>query len=640
MTGLISNFFKRFPKVYWVVLSFELLERGAYYSMMPLLSIHFFYNVGLSQELSILLTVFMYPFQYAMPIFTSALAEKVGYKRQMIFGFTILTGAYIFLSFAYNSITAILAVMMIGFGIGCYKPLISSTIAKSTDQQDRNVAYSIYYWIVNFAATFFALTWGLLMVFDVIPKSAFAWIFRVSAVYFLFNIVIASLIFKEVPRSGQVKTLRNVTSNIATAFKDKKFVIMMLLIAGFWALYSTTLAPFIMIMYGYRFIPIWIPVILLGVINPGTIILLGVPLSKFAEKIESIKLLMGGVFVYLIGLSLITFFLEILPLVILGMVIYSIGEFMVAPGYLAFVSKLAPKEKISAYIGCNFLASFTGIFGGALIFGLVASIVGVDMARPHFFYGLLMAFGFIILILFIVYYKAWGQEIIGRAKKIEAKEKCCEVEDLVDKTAGKEPFIFKIFDKRSTQVIAALLIPIVLVGSYAMGTNVFFPPDDDDDEAIVFTLDDFEIVAGISAESSGNLQEGESEIVSIVPFGLEEGELLKSVTIELVWTDEDDFTRLFRTWENQPDHFQLSVSSGGNPTMTETGANSHGQEGRISITMEFDHDSSKSLNGTEDWVIEVTLVNCENLENPTSPIAYTDSSNDYEVFTTSEVYKP
>jgi len=638
MSERISNFYKRFPKVYWVVLSFELLERGAYYSMMPLLSLHFFYNVGLSQELCLLLTVFMYPFQYAMPIFTSALAEKVGYKRQMVFGFTVLTGAYIFLSFAYNSITAIFAVMLIGFGIGCYKPLISSTIAKCTEQKDRNVAYSIYYWIVNFAATFFALTWGLLMLFKVIPNSAFAWIFRVSAVYFLVNIGVALLIFNEVPRSGQVKTLKDVTSNIKIAFRDKKFVIMMLLIAGFWALYSTTLAPFYMIMYGYRYMPIWIPVILLGVVNPGTIILLGVPLAKFAEKIESIKLLIGGVFVYLIGLSLVTFCLEILPLVFLGMIIYSIGEFMVAPGYLAFVSKLAPKEKVSAYIGCNFLASFAGIFGGALIFGLVASVIGVDMARPHFFYGILMAFGLTIFILFMAYNKAWGQDIIGRARAIEAMETGVSAEELESKKLQKEPLLFRIFDKKATPFIAAALIPIILFGSYAMGTDVFYPPEKKGEkEEWVFDPNDYNTIAGFSDKITGTLQEGGKD-TSVIPIQLEQGQYLQSITFKLTWRDEADPNAAL---ENQPDEFSLSVSDEF-IEYVESGRtmNSHGSEGSITIGFNFGHDTEDSLNGTGDWEVELTLESCGNSEGPLGIWIQTDNSNSYTLEITTEVYDP
>lgn len=580
----------------------------------------------------------MYPFQYAMPIFTSALAEKVGYKRQMIIGFSVLAGAYIFLSFAYNSISAILAVMLIGFGIGCYKPLISSTIAKCTEQKDRNVAYSIYYWIVNFAATFFALTWGLLMLFGVIPNSAFAWIFRVSAVYFLVNIGVALFVFNEIPRSGEVKTLKDVTSNIKIAFKDKKFVIMMLLIAGFWALYSTTLAPFYIIMYGYRFMPIWIPVILLGVINPGTIILLGVPLAKFAEKIESIKLLIGGVFVYLIGLTLITFCLEILPLVFLGMIIYSIGEFMVAPGYLAFVSKLAPKEKVSAYIGCNFLASFAGIFGGALLFGLLASFVGVDMARPHFFYGLLMGFGLLVFILFIAYNKAWGQEIIGRARKIEAMETGVSEEELKNKATGKEPFLFRIFDKKATPFLAAALIPIVIIGSFAMGTNVFYPPEKDDEvEEWVFNPDDYNTIAGFSDEITGSLQEGGSDSPTI-SIMLEEGQFLRSITFELIWRDEADPNALL---ENQPDEFTLSVADEiGDHMDSGNTANSHGSEGSITIGFDFEHLSEDSLNGTGNWEVELTLESCGDSEGRLAIWTQADSSNSYTLEITTEVYVP
>ncbi len=636
MAGRISTFYKRFPKVYWTALSFELLERGAYYSMMPILVVHFYWNVGLPKELCLLLTVFMYPFQYAMPIFTSALAEKVGYKRQMIFGFAVLTGAYIFLSIAYDKTTAIIGMMLIGFGIGCYKPLISSTIAKSTDQKDRNVAYSVYYWIVNFAATFFALTWGLLMLFEVIPKSAFPWIFRVSAIYFLVNIGVALFVFTEVPRSGQVKTLKDVTSNIGTAFKDRKFVLMMLLIAGFWALYSTTLAPFIMIMYGYHFLPLWLPVILLGVINPGTIILLGGPLSKFAEKIESIKLLMGGIFIYLIGLTLITFGLEILPLVFVGMIIYSIGEFMVAPGYLAFVSKLAPKEKVSAYIGCNFLASFTGIFGGALIFGLVASIVGVNMARPHFFYGLLMGFGIIILILFIAYNKAWGQEIIGRAKKIEAMEKCCEVGDLEDKTAGKEPFLFRIFDKRPTPFIAAALIPIILIGTYTMGTNVFYPPDDDDDGPPLFNIEDYDLLEARPIVVNEYATEGQTfehmENISEKMVG--------NVTFKLTWTDEPDQGRIGPApyHENQPDRFTVEVT-GPSPDLidSDSKSNSYGQQGEIEFTVRVPVRKDGALNGTGDWAITITVEAGDHM--PMGPgFIFPDEGNDFTLEITYEYY--
>ena len=648
--GKIGSLFSRFPKVYWTVLSFELLERGAYYSMMPILSIHFFYNVGLPQALCFVLAVFMYPFQYALPILTSALAEKVGYKRQMIFGFAVLAVSYIFLSVAFNILTAILAVMAVGFGIGCYKPLVSSTIAKSTEQKDRNVAYSVYYWIVNFAAAMFALTWGLLMLFGVLPYSAFTWIFRVSAAYFLVNILIAIFIFKEVPRSGQVKTFRDVGSNIATAFKDKKFVTMMLLIGGFWALYSTTLAPFLLIIYGFHFIPLWIPIILVGVVNPGTIILLGGPLSKYAEKIESIKLLMGGVLIYLIGMAMITFFLEILPLVVIGMIIYSIGEFMVAPGYLSFVSKLAPKEKVSAYIGCNFLASFSGIFGGTLLFGLLASLIAVDYLRPHFFYGLVMSLGLLTLVGFMVYHRAWGKDIINRAKKIEAMERGAEEgEDEVVLDVPKpttEPLLFRLFDIKIAVLIPLILIPLILAGTLWMGTDVFYPPEDPDkpDE---WSLDDYEAVEGPTFTVNEYLAENTpGEYSWTVP--LNEDEYLHSIVFTLTWEDEPDVNAGpggVITFANQPDQFSLDLFQAADPdddTTTEDSytegpnSNPRGDQGMITYNQAYDHEKKESMNGAGSWVITVTCGTCGDQEGYLR--TQQDNGNDFSLEVTTQIY--
>ncbi|MCK5559345.1 MAG: MFS transporter, partial [Thermoplasmata archaeon] len=82
------DIFSRFPKVYWVVQSFELMERAAYYTMLPVLVIYAYYIVGLPYWLALILTVFMYPFQYGLPIFSGAYAEKAGYRRQMIFAFS------------------------------------------------------------------------------------------------------------------------------------------------------------------------------------------------------------------------------------------------------------------------------------------------------------------------------------------------------------------------------------------------------------------------------------------------------------------------------------------------------------------------------------------------------------------------
>ena len=72
--------------------------------------------------------------------------------------------------------------------------------------------------------------------------------------------------------------------------------------------------------------------------------------------------------IYLIGMAIIGLTLYWI-LVIFGIVVVSIGEFIIAPGYMAFVSKLAPKEEVSAYVGCNFISYLIGLLDSRKAWG-------------------------------------------------------------------------------------------------------------------------------------------------------------------------------------------------------------------------------------------------------------------------------
>lgn len=630
----------RFPKVFWVVQTFEILERGAYYSMMPIVGYHAIYNVGLPIWLGLIITVFMYPFQYGLPIFTGALAEKVGYKRQIIFAFSFLTFAYILLTFAFNIPTMLLAVVAIGIGIGSYKPLISSTVAKCTTSQDRNLAYAIYYWFVNLAAFVLPGIFTILIVFyHIISSSTYYLVFLAGAVLVSVNIFTALFIFEEVPRSGQVKTVGDAVNNIKIAMKDKKFVVMVFLIGGFWGLYSTMLIPLPIILVGFRRLPSEL-LMALGVINPLVIIAAGIPLAKFIEKVESMRVVLAGIMIYLMGLSLIGFTLQ-MTWVIVGIVIASVGEFIVAPGYMAFVSKLAPKEKVSAYVGCNFISYMIGLLGGTFVFGMLATIIATEMEMPHFFYGVVVSFGLALLIAFTLYYWTWGQDIIKRAQKIKELEEGTDNELKVD-TGYREPLMFRIFDKKTTVFACMLLIPVILISTFSMGALTFYGPEEDEEEIPPFIAENYNIIPGISDDFGGNLNEG-GTTPETFNAEMEENNFMQSITFELRWQDEEDIKRVGvspLTWENQPDEFSLTVTQGENFTKTDRGSNTHGSEGSITITFDFEHDNIESTNGTGEWLIEITLVNCGDFTNPPLPTTYPDSSNSFDLSITTEIYTP
>jgi MFS family permease len=638
MNGGLKSIFGRFPKVFWVVQIFELMERAAYYTMVPVIAIHAFANVGVSQELAFTLTVFMYPIQYGLPIFSGPLAEKVGYKRQMTLAFSILTIAYLVLSFAFDSITLILSVIMIGIGIGIYKPLISATVAKCTVQKDRNMAFAIYYLIVNIAAAIFPIVYVLLEFGGILNAPGYYnWVFRAGSIFFLVNIFFVIFIFKEVPRSGDVKTVSDVVANIKIAFKDQKFLVMVILVGMFWALYSTFLNVLPMVLINFRLVPLWFTAMLIGVFNPATIILAGPFMIKLSERIESIKWLMGGVLLYTVGFSIIGFTLE-WRFVIFGIVIASIGEFMIGAAFPAFTSKLAPKETVSAYIGGTFLATMLGITLGTLGFGLMASYVAFDLRMPNFTYGILISISLILVVAFMGYYRIWGQDIQDRAKRIREME---EGKDEKEEEKKKEPLFFKLFDSNLMMIIPLILVPIILIGTYNIGTKTFYGGLEDDDLVRPpFNIDDFEVSAITDDYSPGTLMEGAST-TQMVTAEVENGQLIKSITFQLTWEDEDDFTRLLRTWENEPDEFDLTATFADdeNQTQSTSGANAHGSSQTIEVTFEFDYEYSDVSLGIGDWAVEITLTTAGDLTNPRSPILYTDDSNTYELDVIIELYE-
>ncbi|UCG70478.1 MAG: MFS transporter [Thermoplasmata archaeon] len=592
----------KFPRVFWVVQTFEVMERGAYYSMMPIIVVHAIWNVGVPIWLGLMITAFMYPFQYGLPILTGALAERVGYKRQIIFAFIFLTFAYVFLSFAFNTATMILAVIAVGIGIGSYKPLISATVAKCTSSEDRNLAYAIYYWFVNLAAFAIPSIFVIVIFLGVIQQSTYHIIFLCGGVLVSINIFTAIMVFEEVPRSGKVKTVADAVNNIKIAMKDKKFVVMVFLIGGFWALYSSFLNAMPTILFGFRRLPGWFDVMLLGVFNPFTIIALGIPLAKYIEKIESMRVVLTGIMIYLFGLAIIGFTLQ-WTFVILGIVVASIGEFIVAPGYMAFVSKLATKEKVSEYVGCNFISYMVVLLGGTFAFSLIANFVAVQLERPHFFYGILLSFGLILLITFVIYYWTWGQDIIERAKRIKEMEEGIDAESEIP-SDYKEPILFQIFDSKLSVIVCIILIPIVLFSTFSMGTLTFYPPEEEEEVPEIDWTEDYDLITGDPITLSGELNEEDSIIVS---REIEE-ENINSITFTLTWEDEpNDDSR----HENQPDGFTIEVDSpDGESHGPESGANPQGGQGSITITIPYTPYKDPFLNGTGLYNITITCDYC------------------------------
>jgi dipeptide/tripeptide permease len=152
-----KGFFTKFSGQFWLVVMFEFFERGAYYGMMSFISQYFVDSLGFPKENVGVIKGVIQPLLYFLPILSGAIADRFGYRKVLMVAFTLLGGGY-FLTSQMTSYTAVFAALVImGFGAGTFKPLISGTIAKITDESNSTQAFGIYYWSINMGAFLFPL---------------------------------------------------------------------------------------------------------------------------------------------------------------------------------------------------------------------------------------------------------------------------------------------------------------------------------------------------------------------------------------------------------------------------------------------------------------------------------------------------
>jgi dipeptide/tripeptide permease len=146
-----------FSGLFWLVVMFEFFERGSYYGMMSFISVYFVDILNFPKENVGVIKGVIQPLLYFLPIISGALADRFGYRKVLMVAFAFLGGGYFLTSqvTTYGAVFAALVIM--GFGAGLFKPLITGTIAKITDESNSTQGFGIYYWSINLGAFLFPL---------------------------------------------------------------------------------------------------------------------------------------------------------------------------------------------------------------------------------------------------------------------------------------------------------------------------------------------------------------------------------------------------------------------------------------------------------------------------------------------------
>lgn len=388
-----------FSRNFWTVITMEFFERGSYYGVMSILSIYLILSsgeggLGFSKEsVGYILSTFQ-PLVYFIPILAGALADRYGYRKMLFLAFALMIAGYGLTSVAtaYWQIFATLIIVAIGAGL--FKPIVSGTVARETNEENSSVGFGIFYWSVNLGAFIVPL-----LLVPYLKTFSYSYIFLMAAVGAVILFILNIFIFKEPKRPDNVKPLSEVFVDMIKVFKDYRFMILILIYSGFWVLYfqmfgtvlwylqeSVDVEPVNRVVNNFLSIfvsnPSWsFDVEHVTVINALTIILLQLIISNIVKNIDAIKTMIGGVVIGTIGMAILAISSHVWVF-LAGMMVFSVGEMTAHPKYNSYIGRIAPEDKKALYLGYSFLCSVIGSAIAGVLGSKVYTRYAGDVGNP------------------------------------------------------------------------------------------------------------------------------------------------------------------------------------------------------------------------------------------------------------------
>jgi dipeptide/tripeptide permease len=357
----------------------ELFERAAYYGMNSILAGYLTLAVaegglGFSTQSVGFLQGIVYAFTYIFPILGGALADRYGYRRMLLVAFSLLATGYFAAGQASAYGLVFLALLVMATGSGLFKPIITGTVARTTDERTSAFGFGIYYWMINLGAFLAPLVVSVLKGFD------WKYVFIASSAYCAAMLLPTIFVFRDPPRPASTKPLREVLAGAAEVLGDARFMLMVVVYSAFWILYFQNFGS---VLWYLRDAVDKEPVsaavtgLLRGlgldvtftfdiehvtVINAGTIVLLQVFVSRIVAARAALPTMVTGMLVGAAGFLLLASSANPWVLV-LGIAVFSIGEMTAHPKYYSFIGLVAPQDRKAVYMGYAFLY---GVFGSLL----------------------------------------------------------------------------------------------------------------------------------------------------------------------------------------------------------------------------------------------------------------------------------
>jgi POT family proton-dependent oligopeptide transporter len=377
----LSKVLKKLPRVYWIANLMELFERWAWYGFYNAFALYLTLSkdtgaLGFDQVQKGLIIGTGSMLLYFLPLITGAIADRIGFKKVLILSFTAYVAGYFMVGTFQSFPMVFSAYIFLAVAGALFKPIISGTIAKTTNEETSSIGFGIFYMMINVGGFIGPFIAGFLY------KVSWHLVFLMSIVTIAINFIFVIFFFKEPDRAPSEKTF---AQNIGIAFRniyntllDWRYDLFLLIMAVFWTAFNQLYYSFPV------FLDQWVNMDRLSAffgLAPGTItaptvtsldaffiIVLQIYISSQSMKLKPIHSMITGIMILGGGLMLM-FFTQNPWLVILGVLIFAIGEMASSPKYTEYVGRIAPSDKKALYMGTSFLPIALGHFAAGWISG-------------------------------------------------------------------------------------------------------------------------------------------------------------------------------------------------------------------------------------------------------------------------------
>ncbi len=389
--GNIASTIKQYPRTFWIANTLELFERLAWYGFFMLFAN---YLTGSSESGALEFSQSEKGWimgvgtgiLYFLPVITGAIADKYGYKRVLIISFSIYVSAFILLPMFDSFVGVFIMYIYLAIGAALFKPIISATIAKTTNDNTASIGFGIFYMMVNIGSFL-----GPLITLLVRQGNSYDLVYYISAAFIFLNFLL--LYFYREPDTHRDsasfwQSMKLVFRNIWEVLRDLKFVLFLVIVSGFWIMYLQlffTLPVFIAQWVNtenmFHFFQEYLPFVsthysdgnqmdpeFITNFDALFIVLFQIIVSSVVMRWKALSSMIAGFIIASIGMAL-TVYTQNVIFILVAMFIFAIGEMAASPKITEYIGRIAPANKKALYMGYSFIPLFLGNLGAGWISG-------------------------------------------------------------------------------------------------------------------------------------------------------------------------------------------------------------------------------------------------------------------------------